>query len=127
MTRQNDSALPMFLVYDFCTVVVFLGVFLVRGYLLEYDRPMWYTSFYYVKLLYALFSFPFLVFNLPLWGPALHRANATGYDKEGKLVPKLGDGLIKKKLQNEIEARQGRRCAPATKHATAGRPPPALG
>jgi hypothetical protein len=42
----------------------------------------------------AICSFPFAIFAVPVLGNLLHRAKATGYDRNGLLVPKLSPGLI---------------------------------
>ena len=60
------------------------------------DWIFW-TVLYYSKMVYGLLSFPFLLFVTPMVGPALHRARATAYDEDGRLVPKLSDALIKEK------------------------------
>ena len=50
-------------------------------------------------MVYGLLSFPFLLFVTPMVGQGLHRARATAYDEQGRLVPKLSDGMIKEKLK----------------------------
>jgi len=108
--EQRDSALPYFLIYDFCVVCVLAGAIGGRAYLVGYTpemirvgsecsmesqplpllvgscshrllTPLFTLSvrwMYYGKLAYALLSFPFLIFMVPLWGPALHRSKMTG-------------------------------------------------
>lgn len=48
------------------------------------------TAFYFAKNTYACAALPFLLFSIPLLGPALHKAKPTGYDMHGLLCAKLG-------------------------------------
>ena len=72
---------------------------------------MFWASIFYMKAIYALLSFPFLLFVLPMVGPALHHAKETAYDQAGRLVPKLSDSLIKEKIKQEEEPPDGERKA----------------
>jgi len=61
------------------------------------EKDRWlvlYSTLYYIKLSYALSSFPFLVFLAPIIGAALYCAYPTAYDKTGLLVPKLSASKI---------------------------------
>ena len=56
-----------------------------------------------MKLIWALLSFPYLIFLVPILGTALHGAKNTAYDQMGNLVPKLTDALIKRKRVVDAE------------------------
>eukprot|EP00924_Labyrinthula_sp_SR-Ha-C_P005795 maker-scaffold_14-snap-gene-5.67-mRNA-1 protein AED:0.36 eAED:0.38 QI:0/0/0/0.75/1/1/4/0/594 len=47
------------------------------------------TSYYWVRTIYGLLSFPFVVFKLPVLGGLLTAAKPTGYNQEGKTVLKI--------------------------------------
>jgi len=66
---------------------------------------MFWTTLYYMKMVYGLLSFPFLIFRLPLLGRGLVRALPTAYDQSGALVPKLTSALMKKKKKLDDRAR----------------------
>ena len=81
-------------------------------YLLQYDtwhlafadeNWMFWLSLYYMKMFYALSSFPFLLFGVPVLGSILTHARPTGYDKMGILCPKLGASKVAKKLKQDRE------------------------
>jgi len=46
---------------------------------------------YFVKTLYGILSFPFIVFVIPYMTFLFTRARATGYDVYGNCVPKVKD------------------------------------
>ena len=52
---------------------------------------------------YSLASFPFVLFEVPILGQALHGAEKTGYDQSGALAPKLSSGLLKMKIAADRE------------------------
>ena len=86
--------------YDRCVVatIVILGFgkMAYEGFLTPAHWMFW-TTLFYMKMVYGLLSFPFLVFSVPLVGKGMHHAHATAYDQSGTLVPKLSSSLMKKK------------------------------
>jgi hypothetical protein len=141
--EQRDSALPYFLLYDAVVLLTLLLGFAARAYVMgcaaraaperralaaaavartpasscaRYSDEMMKTSLYYVKVLYGVAAFPFLVFNVPIVGPALHRSKPTGYDKAGMLVPLLSNTLIRAKLQQEHEEEEAAAAAEEKKY-----------
>ena len=66
---------------------------------------MFFLSLYYLKASYALLSFPFLLFAVPVLDVVLTHAKPTGYDKMGILCPKLSAAQVAKKQQIERELR----------------------
>ena len=46
-------------------------------------------------------AFPFLLFEVPIVGTALHGAEKTGYDRSGTLAPRLSPALLKMKIEAE--------------------------
>ena len=124
-TEATGNYLPYFMAFDFgalgLIVLTWLGSYLWRaqseGWLggegegegrSVLDDPMFWTTCYYLKMYYALISFPFLVFIIPIFGEALHGANATGYDKSGLCVPKLSSSRIRQKKAIEAKAKAER-------------------
>lgn len=65
-----------------------------------HSRQFW-TMTYYMKVYYALMSFPFLIFHIPILGEALYGAKITGYDKSGLLVPRLSISAVTEKQRLE--------------------------
>ena len=61
----------------------------------------------YIKTFYALFSWPFLIFMVPVVGGAFAEARPTAYDKSGMLCPNLSSGQLKTKYDFEKENRIG--------------------
>jgi len=95
--------LPHIMAVDFCILGIEI-LFWVWSYFslmaastkeTEHDRLLvLYNTLYYIKLSYALSSFPFLIFLAPIIGAALYCAYPTAYDKTGLLVPKLSASKI---------------------------------
>ena len=69
------------------------------------DHWMFWVSLYYMKLLFALLSFPFLLFAVPILGDVLTLAKPTGYDKSGVLCPRLSASQVARKINTEREFR----------------------
>ena len=94
--RRMGGALPLFLLYDLAALCSLCGLwymYMVRahgglGSLSSADPLVW-SSLYYLKMCYGLAMLPFLVFELPLIGPALTKCRDTAYDQHGLLVGKL--------------------------------------
>merc|ERR1711862_20629 len=42
------------------------------------------AALYWIRTLYGLVAWPFVIFRLPLMGGFLTRASATGYDRRGR-------------------------------------------
>jgi hypothetical protein len=61
---------------------------------LDTSSPLFWSSLYNLKICYGLLMFPFLVFELPLIGPALTRTRHTAYDQAGMLVIRLSKGDV---------------------------------
>lgn len=53
----------------------------------EVGRWTFRTAFYWARLFYALLSFPFVVFFLPVMSGVLTHTTYTGYNRNGKCVP----------------------------------------
>jgi len=102
--RRTGGKLPWFILYDLVVIIV-VGTDLVAklSRLRVQGAPTWllWSSCYYAKLTWALLSFPFLMFNVPVMGGTLHRSKATAYDQAGKLVPQLSAAKIKRKVKIE--------------------------
>jgi len=96
----NGFMLPSFLLYDFCVVLTLTFAFGMALFSVEEPGWMVWTCAYYFRMIYSVFSFPFLVFLIPIVGPSLHHAKPTAYDKQGMLVPKLNTGQIKLMMEN---------------------------
>lgn len=109
--RVTGNYLPSFMLFDFCSLGLILAVGIgshlwrIQATTASVSDPMFWTSCYYMKMYYALMSFPFLVFIIPIFGEALHGANATGYDKSGLLVPRLSSDRIRQKKELESQRR----------------------
>ena len=67
------------------------------------DENLLWALLYFTNLAYALASWPFLVFEVPILGSALHRSSKTGYDKAGALCPRLSPADLKKKIEKDAE------------------------
>ena len=104
--RRCGHRLPLFILYDVCVLV---GIIVVLGaecaMLRMRGAPTWllWTKAYYAKLIWALFSFPFVLFALPVLGESLHRSKPTGYDQAGKLVAQLSAAKIRRKVALETK------------------------
>jgi len=120
--RGYGGYVPYFMLYDL-VVILSLCVYLAwKAYWLHSrGAPLWlfWTSCYYVKLVWALASFPYLVFIVPILGQALHQSKSTAYDQSGMLVPLLSGVMIKKKKVMD-EERELQRAADAEKRDNAG-------
>ena len=115
--RRCGGRLPYFMLYDLVVLVVVgtqLGISLTA--LRAQGAPEWliWTRCYYAKLVWALMSFPFIVFAVPVVGSTLHGSKATGYDQAGKLVPQLSSAKMKKKIAIEAKVAQRQRAYDAT-------------
>ena len=56
------------------------------------------------EMMYALPSFPFMLFLVPILGEALHGSQPTGYNRSGLLTPKLANSQVVEK--EELERRR---------------------
>ena len=68
---------------------------------------MFHATLSYIKTFYALFSWPFLIFMVPVVGGAFAEARPTAYDKSGMLCPNLSSGQLKTKYDFEKENQIG--------------------
>jgi len=101
--------LKYFLVFDLLVLAcLLLTIWALCAF--DYVRPGWFFAsiedhgafwamLYYMKFAYAIMAFPFLVFSLPVWGPIIHGALPTAYDKHGQLVPRLSSAELKEKIK----------------------------
>jgi hypothetical protein len=62
------------------------------------------AQLYWIKVLYGLLSFPWVLFSLPFVMSIFTHARPTGYTKYGKCVPMLPAGLRKENRQKELDA-----------------------
>ena len=103
--RGYGGQLPGFLFrYDaaaLCLDVLLMGgvLPLYFGFFGQWSGDMWWASLYYMRMIYALTAWPFLVYSLPVVGPLMHGALATGYDRAGALCPKLSTKLLRLKIE----------------------------
>ena len=98
---------PYFMLYDLLVILSLVAYLAWHAYgLRTQGAPMWlfWTTCYYMKLIWALASFPYLVFIVPVLGQALHQSKPTAYDQSGMLVPLLSGVMIKKKKVLDEEA-----------------------
>ena len=98
---------PYFMLYYDLPLLLILGTLLAVHviWLHMHDAPSWliWTSCFFYKLLWALASWPYVAFIVPVLGEALHQAKPTGYDQSGNLVPQLGSAMIKKKVHLDAQ------------------------
>lgn len=100
-TTRTGGYLPYFLVYDLLAAgfLAWRHIVNITSNSFSPDDPStawkFWTTIFFAKLEYALLSFPFLIFALPVLGPALMKTKATGYDMRGMLCAKLNLGQIK--------------------------------
>lgn len=90
--RGHGGYVPYLMVYDLVLILCLLLYLAWHAARLRREgAPTWlfWSTCYYVKLLWALGSFPYLIFIVPVLGQALHQAKPTGYDQSGMLVPQL--------------------------------------
>ena len=64
------------------TLQVGLSKMAMEGFLSP-DHFMFWTTLFYMKMLYGLLAFPFLIFSVPLLGRGMHGAITTAYDQSG--------------------------------------------
>ena len=69
----------------------------------ERARRLVWSMLFFAVFSYSLASFPFVLFEVPILGQALHGAEKTGYDQSGALAPKLSSGLLKMKIAADRE------------------------
>lgn len=103
----------VFMYYDCCVLCVVLGVGvfyipMTEGYFLDVDSELWWATLYFCQFAYALASFPFLAFEVPIVGELLHGAKKTAYDASGMLCPKLNTSQMKAKMKLEEEDEETR-------------------
>jgi len=114
----DGNYLPNFLILD-AAFLVLITAFMLASYYFgdgyEYDvqfgnNALLWTTLYFIKVWWALSTFPFSVFWFPVIGPAVHGAAYTGYDMAGLLCPLLTDTQIKEKqkLEQEQDEREAR-------------------
>ena len=89
---RKGGVLPYFLAFDLLALAMLLVVWtcaylIPRG--LDAGDFLFWSSLYNMKILYGLLSFPWLIFQIPIFGEALHEASVTGYNQSGQLVAKL--------------------------------------
>jgi len=107
--RRRGGLLPWFILYDVCAIIVIVIAYTAQiGWLLSHGAPSWiiWTKLYYAKLIWALASFPFVIFVVPVIGETLHQSKATGYDQAGKLTPQLTGAKMKRKIKREKEEQE---------------------
>ena len=81
-------------------------------------HSLYWAAVYYSDMVYALAALPFLIFEAPIIGTALHGAKKTGYDESGVLAPKLSPSQLKAKIKHDEEvAKYGRTAAADRKRA----------
>ena len=120
--RGYGGYVPYFMLYDLLVILSLFTYLAWHAYWLRSSgAPLWlfWTTCYYMKLMWALASFPYLVFIVPVLGQALHQSKSTAYDQSGMLVPLLSGVMIKKKKVMDEEA-ELRRNAEADAVANAG-------
>jgi len=61
---------------------------------------------YFLKVVIALLSFPFLIFALPFTQNWLTHVKPTGYDRAGNCIPSLSSSQIKAKFRAQYIAKQ---------------------
>lgn len=96
----KGNLLPPLMMIDF----TWLGIVCASGVLFagthggwSEGSHLWLDTLFYMKMAYALMSFPFILFLVPILGEALHGALPTGYDMRGLLCPKLSAAQVKTK------------------------------
>lgn len=86
-----------------CFSLAFL--FFYRGFRLE-NRNSFEDAkghIYFTKWIYAMLSFPFLLFSVPLVSSLLSRARPTAYDHYGNTVPIIGEVQYEDDLMDDLE------------------------
>lgn len=121
--RGYGGYVPYFMLYDLLVILSLVAYLAWHAYWLRVQgAPVWlfWTTCYYMKLMWALASFPYLVFIVPILGQALHQSKSTAYDQSGMLVPLLSGVMIKKKKVMDEEAELRRNIdAAAVAHGSA--------
>jgi len=59
------------------------------------------TSLYFIKMVYGLSAFPFLLFKLPLITDALTHTRTTAYDRSGACVAKTPSAEVKRRFADK--------------------------
>jgi len=96
--QSHDTMLTYLLIYDaILLAIVLLNAILSNIIYQTWGEPHMWISLMYAKFLYGLGSFPFLIFNVPVLGNALHASKPTGFDKSGRLVPSLTSTQLKER------------------------------
>jgi hypothetical protein len=102
--HRRGGLLPSLLIYDLVVAAYCAGSY---GHTIfshgfspnDATAPKFWTTIFFARTTYGLLAFPFLIFNVPVLGPALTKCKATGYDMRGVLCAKLSGGQITKVFQ----------------------------
>jgi hypothetical protein len=101
---ERGGRLKLFMIYDFITFVLCIGLFLYLALSNGGNKEIWQykvviihdlyilkSAMYLVKTIYGILSFPFLIFVIPTIQYLLTNSRDTGYDKYGQCVPQVPD------------------------------------
>jgi len=93
---RRGGRLAFWLIYDTIIFIIVLALIALSTFLRNkqlqagiYSANALKTDLFWAKTLYGLFSFPFLIFLVPLLATLLTHAKTTGYAPSGKCVPLL--------------------------------------
>jgi len=111
--------LQRFMVYDFAALAVISTCMLIWYAMYSAgDTIMFRNTLSFISMAWALCSWPFLIYHIPIIGQALSTPYITGYSTLGILCPKLPSRMIVKKDNMAKErAKQQRELEKAGKFA----------
>ena len=102
----DGNALPSLMSFDTAigAAVLVWGVLVITRHAgWSLDEPVLWHTLFYMKMIYGLGAFPFVLFLVPIIGEAMHGAHYTGYDKRGLCVPRLSPSQV---IAKEEKARK---------------------
>jgi len=119
MYKGRGGRLRRFLVLDLVVFCVCAALVLARYFITGTDTPRGALRFaetlYWAKALYGLVSLPFMFFLIPVVGNLFVHALPTAYTKQGRCVPILEPGPMRKRAEMRRVAREARRSERALK------------
>lgn len=102
--RTGGKRLSCLMVWEFITELLTAGLFVILYFfVIKSEKASMRESIYFCQIIYAVLSFPFLIFSIPCMTVILTKSRETKYDKYGRCVPNIPSLL---KIKEKEKARE---------------------
>ena len=101
LSGTAGGVMSYFLIWDLGVLVSLFAAILYHTKQYAWDSWQISTSLYFIKMVYGLSAFPFLLFKLPLITDALTHTRTTAYDRSGACVAKIPSAEVKRRFADK--------------------------